>query len=102
MSGDTTEVFKDIKANVLTTHAMVTLIYKHLGLDDPTDPEGDPLPPEVAPFPGEEECYSFTRDQLIHALTRLEVHVLPSGPMAGKMVADWFADALIEALEASG
>ena len=42
--------------------------------------------------------YSFTRGQLIDALTRLEAHVATSGPMAGKIIAESMADALIEAL----
>lgn len=42
--------------------------------------------------------YTFTRAQLIDALTRLEVRFLTEGPMAGKVVADQFADTLIEAL----
>lgn len=46
-----------------------------------------------------ERRYSFTRDQLIAALTHLEVHLMVSGPLAGKVVADQFADTLIEALE---
>jgi hypothetical protein len=43
--------------------------------------------------------YTFTRAQLIDALTCLEVRFLTEGPMAGKVVADQFADTLIEALE---
>ena len=43
--------------------------------------------------------YSFTRDQLIDALTRLETHVLVSGPAAGMINAESMADAIIEALE---
>ena len=43
--------------------------------------------------------YTFTRPELIEALTRLEVHFLDSGPMARKVLADQFADALITALE---
>lgn len=45
--------------------------------------------------------YSFTRDELIDALTHLEVRVATSGPIAGKVLADSMADALIEALEAA-
>ena len=37
--------------------------------------------------------FSFTRDQLINALTRIQVR-----PVAGKVVAEWMADALIEVL----
>ena len=37
--------------------------------------------------------YSFTRAQLIEALTRIKVR-----PVDGKVVADWMADAIIEAL----
>ena len=44
--------------------------------------------------------YEFTRAQLIDASPGLRSRVLAAtGPMAGKMVADWFADALIGALE---
>ena len=50
------------------------------------------------PEPGR---YSFTRAQLIDALTHLEVHVATSGPIAGKVLADSMADALIEALAAT-
>lgn len=46
-----------------------------------------------------EPRYSFTRDELINALTHLEVHVATSGPIAGKVLADSMADAIIEALE---
>jgi len=47
-------------------------------------------------------AYTFTRPQLIEALTRLEVDVPISGPLAGKILADSMADALIEALGQSG
>ena len=43
--------------------------------------------------------YSFTRDELIDALTHLEVTVPTSGPLAGKVLAESMADALIEALD---
>lgn len=42
--------------------------------------------------------YSFTRDELIDALTHLEITVATSGPIAGKILADSMADALIRAL----
>lgn len=48
-----------------------------------------------------EHRYTFTRTQLINALARLEVKVAVSGSMAGKVLADSFADVLIEALEDS-
>ena len=41
---------------------------------------------------------SATRDELIEALTRLDVRVLTSGPAAGKVCAESMADAIIEAL----
>lgn len=44
--------------------------------------------------------YSFTRGQLVDALTHLEVRVAVSGPAAGKILAESMADALIEALKA--
>jgi hypothetical protein len=53
-------------------------------------------PPPPAPR------YSFTRDQLIDALTRLDVSVRVSGPAAGMINAESMADALIEALEDGG
>ncbi len=43
--------------------------------------------------------FTATRDQLIDALTRLEVRVLTSGPAAGKVIAESMADAIIEALD---
>jgi hypothetical protein len=46
--------------------------------------------------------YAFTRAQLIGALARLEMHVATSGPIAGKVLADSMADALIGALEEGG
>jgi hypothetical protein len=46
-----------------------------------------------------EKQYTFTRAQLIDALTCLEVRVPVSGPLAGKVLADSMADALITALE---
>lgn len=42
---------------------------------------------------------AFTRDELIEALTRLEVTVATSGPVAGKVLAESMADAIIEALD---
>ncbi len=39
------------------------------------------------------EQYMFTRDELVEALTRIQVR-----PVAGKVVAEWMADALIEVL----
>ena len=42
--------------------------------------------------------YSFTRAQLIDALACLEVRVATSGPIAGKILAESMADAIIEAL----
>lgn len=45
------------------------------------------------------EKFTFTRDQLIEALTCLEIHVATSGSLAGKVLAESMADALIEALE---
>ena len=45
-----------------------------------------------------EPAFTATRDQLIDALTRLDVRVLTSGPAAGKVCAESMADALIEAL----
>jgi len=42
--------------------------------------------------------FTATRDELIDALTRLDVRVLTSGPAAGKVCAESMADALIEAL----
>ena len=45
------------------------------------------------------KVYRFTRDQLIDALTRLETHVLVSGPAAGMINAESMADAIIGALE---
>ncbi len=48
----------------------------------------------------EPKPYTFTRDELIEALTRLEMHVATSGPIAGKVLADSMADAIIEALAA--
>lgn len=46
-----------------------------------------------------EHAYQFTRTQLIDALARLEVKVPVTGPLAGKVLADSFADALIAALD---
>lgn len=43
--------------------------------------------------------YAVTRDQLVEALSRLECRVPVSGPMAGKIMAESMADALITALE---
>jgi hypothetical protein len=43
--------------------------------------------------------YTFTRDQLTDALTRLDVRVLTSGPCAGMVNAESMADCIIEALE---
>jgi len=51
------------------------------------------------PQPPREHRYSFTRAELIDALTRLETHVLISGPAAGMINAESMADAIIEALE---
>ena len=42
--------------------------------------------------------YSFTRDELIDAISTLEAHVAASGPLAGKILADSMADAIIRAL----
>src|SRR5450755_2561648 len=42
--------------------------------------------------------YSFTRDELIDAISTLEAHVATSGPLAGKILADSMADAIIAAL----
>lgn len=42
---------------------------------------------------GGAERYSFTRAELIDALARIEVR-----PVGGLVVADWMADAIIEAL----
>jgi hypothetical protein len=42
--------------------------------------------------------YSFTRDELIDAISTLEAHVATSGPLAGKILADSMADAIIGAL----
>ena len=47
--------------------------------------------------PGE---FTATRDQLVDALTRLEIRVLVSGPAAGMINAESTADAIIEALAA--
>ncbi len=44
------------------------------------------------------ERWSFTRDELIDALSRLEARVPTSGPLAGKILAESMADAIIEAL----
>ena len=49
---------------------------------------------------GRGPSHSFTRAQLVDALTRLETHVLVSGPAAGMINAESMADALIGALEA--
>ena|ERR1035441_10271476 len=42
--------------------------------------------------------YSFARDELATALTRLDVSVLTDGPCAGMINADAMAGAIIEAL----
>lgn len=42
--------------------------------------------------------HTFTRDQLVDALTRLDVRVLTSGPAAGLVNAESMADCIIEAL----
>lgn len=42
--------------------------------------------------------YTFTRDQLTDALTRLDVRVKASGPAAGMINAESMADAIIAAL----
>jgi hypothetical protein len=47
----------------------------------------------------EPKPYTFSRDELINALCRLETHVLTAGPLAGKILADSMADAIIEALD---
>ncbi len=44
------------------------------------------------------EVFTFTRAELIDALARLETRVMTTGPLAGKVLADSFADALIQAL----
>ena len=49
--------------------------------------------------PAQPRAYSFTRAQLVDALTRLETHVLISGPAAGMINAESMADAIIGALE---
>ena len=43
--------------------------------------------------------YTFTRGELVNALTRLEVRVALTGPIAGKVNAESMADAIIQALE---
>ena len=45
------------------------------------------------------ETYTFTRDQLIEALTHLEARIPVSGPAAGLVDAESMADSIIEALE---
>ena len=45
--------------------------------------------------------FTFSRDELADALTRLDVSVLTSGPAAGMINADSMADAIIEALTAT-
>jgi hypothetical protein len=47
---------------------------------------------------GEPKPYTFTRDQLVDALTCLKVNVKTSGPAAGLVNAESMADAIIEAL----
>ena len=41
---------------------------------------------------------AFTRDSLVDALTRLEIKVQLTGPIAGMINAESMADAIIEAL----
>lgn len=56
----------------------------------------DPLALTVTLVP--DSAVLVTRERLIDALTRLEVIVPGSGPLAGKVLADSFADALLAAL----
>jgi hypothetical protein len=42
--------------------------------------------------------YTVTRESLTDALTRLEIKVMLTGPIAGKINAESMADAIIEAL----
>lgn len=42
----------------------------------------------------EPKPYTFTRAELIEALTRIQVR-----PVAGKVVAEWMADAILETLD---
>lgn len=51
-----------------------------------------------AVFPDEPRPYAFTRDELVDALTRLEVKVQLAGPIAGMVNAESMADCIIEAL----
>jgi hypothetical protein len=48
---------------------------------------------------GMEGAHAFTRESLTNALTRLELRVQFTGPIAGKINAESMADAIIEALE---
>lgn len=42
--------------------------------------------------------YTFTRDALVDALARIELRVALTGPVAGMILADSMADAIIEAM----
>lgn len=44
------------------------------------------------------EVFTFTRDALIDALTRIELRVALAGPDAGKVNAESMADAVIKVL----
>jgi hypothetical protein len=51
------------------------------------------------PEPG---THTFTRESLTDALTRLELRVMLTGPIAGMINAESMADAIIEALGQAG
>jgi hypothetical protein len=53
---------------------------------------------ETGSMSDQSAAFTATRDELIDALTRLDVRVLVSGPIAGMINAESMADCIMEAL----
>lgn len=55
------------------------------------------IPQAAVPAAADDE-YTFTRDALVDALARIELRVALTGPVAGMILAESMADAIIEAM----